>query len=124
MFTPDLGGSKSFSCIKFSNDGKFMLLTTTEGSIALLDSYKGDLLRVFTGHSNEREIPLEACFTPDAEGVVAGGEDGSISLWETASGKQSRVIPAHPAPVAAIKCNPTRMMVASACSQVCLWLPP
>ena len=29
----------------------------------------------------------------------------------------------HLAPVGAIKCNPTRMMLASACSAVCLWLP-
>jgi len=122
-FTPDLGGSKSFSCIKFSNDGKLMLLTTTQGGIVLLDAYNGAVQRIFTGHSNEQGMPLEACFSPDAESVIAGGEDGVITLWQTGTGQQIGMLRAHTAPVAAVKWNPTRMMAASACSQVCLWLP-
>ena len=123
-FEPSLGGSKSFACIKFSNSGKLMLLTTTDGSVILLDSFTGALLSVLTGHMNTQGMPLEACFTPDGQFVVAGSEDGGIYRWHTGTGMQSgTVLREHTCPVTAIKCNPTRMMLASACSTLCLWLP-
>ena len=52
-----------------------------------------------------------------------GGEDGGIYRWETQSGKALRTLNEHHYPVGAIKCNPTRMMIASADSAVSLWLP-
>ena len=123
-FSPELGGSKGFTGIKFSNDGKLMLLSTNQGMVVLLDAFKGEVLQIFVGHSNEHGMALEACFTPDAAFVLSGSEDGGIWRWETATGKASAVLREHAFPVSAIKCNPTRMMLASACSSLSLWLPP
>ena len=122
----DLGGS-SFSSIKFSNDGNHMLLATTQGVHGLLDAFKGHIVQKYTGHTVAQDgsspKPLEACFSPDSEYVLAGGEDGGIFRWETRSGKALRTLREHHAPVGAIKCNPTRMMIASADTATCLWLP-
>jgi COMPASS component SWD2 len=123
-FAPDLSGPKDFSGIKFSGDGKLMLLSTTNGMHALLDAYKGGLLHTFTGHLNEQGLPLEACFTPDAGFVISGAEDGSLWRWQTSTGQASPILREHHAPLRSIKCNPTRMMLATACSQLSLWLPP
>ena len=61
-----------------------MLLTTMQGTHALLDAFHGTVEAVFSGHANAQGLPLEACFTPDSEWVLAGGEDGGISRWEVA----------------------------------------
>ena len=124
-FTPDLGGASSFSCLKFSHDGKLMLLGTTMGRVALLDAFTGDLLRTFSGHSNESRTPLECAFAPDAQSVYCGSEDGAIWRWQTQTGAALAPLRAHTAAVGALKFNPTRMILASACAQpaVALWLP-
>lgn len=122
-FEPDLGGSTSFSYVKFSHDGKFMLLSTTQGRVALLDAFSGDLMQTYSGHANEHGIPLEACFSPDAKYVISGSEDGIIRQWLTRSGEQLKPLKAHDSSVTVLKCNPTRMMLASASSTLCLWLP-
>ena len=121
-FSPNLGGAESFSCIKFSNDGKLMLQSTTQGKVLLLDAYKGDLIQSFSGNDNVTGMPLEACFSADAEYCVAGSEDGSIWRWHTRTGQALPPLKGHPGPVTALKCSPTRMMMASACSLLCLWL--
>jgi COMPASS component SWD2 len=118
-----LGSPKSFGGIRFSNDGQWMLLSTTEGAVHLIDAYSGLLARTYTGHSNEQRMPLEASFTPDGGFVLSGSEDGAIWRWDRESGA-SAVLREHSAPVTCIKCNPTRLMLASACTSVCLWLPP
>ena len=124
-FTPDLGGASSFSCLKFSHDGKLMLLGTTMGRVALLDAFTGDLLRTFSGHANESRQPLECAFAPDAQSVYCGSEDGAIWRWQTQTGAALAPLRAHTAAVGALKFNPTRMILASACAQpaVALWLP-
>ena len=122
-FTPELGGPKSFSGIKFSHDGKKMLLSTTQGVHALLDAFLGTLDTTLQGCTNEQGLALEASFSPDSMYVLAGGDDGGIWRWEIETGKAMPVLREHDAPVRSIKCNPTRMMIASADSAVCLWLP-
>lgn len=129
FLTSDLGGRTNFSGIKFSNDGKLMLLATTGGTHALLNSFNGDLLQSFTGHpvapasDDKPQRPLEACFSPDSEFVLCGGEDGGIWRWEVRTGTPRGVLKEHHAPVGVIRCNPTRMMIASADTSLCLWLP-
>ena len=122
-FAPDAGGPIDFSSVKFSHDGKLMLLGTAQGKVLLLDAFTGDLIRAFTGHSNSERVPLEACFSPDAEYVLGGSEDGSIWRWQTSNGQPMPPLTGHTGPVSAIKCNPTRMLFASACSLLCMWLP-
>jgi len=122
-FSPDMGGPIDFSSVKFSHDGKLMLLGTTQGAVLLLDAFTGDLVRTFSGHDNARQLPLEACFGPDAEYVLSGSEDGTIWRWRTQTGEALPPLQGHTGPVGAPKVNPTRMLLASACSALCLWLP-
>ena len=81
------------------------------------------LERVFSGHDNSRQLPLEPCFGPDAEYVLSGSEDGTVWRWRTATGEALPPLQGHTGPVGALKVNPTRMLLASACSALCLWLP-
>ena len=101
-----------------------MLLGTTQGRVLCLDAFNGGLLNTFTGHSNDQQLPLEACFSPDGEYVISGSEDGTIWRWKTETAVPLPVLTGHEGAVSAVKCNPTRNMLASASTQVCFWIPP
>lgn len=123
-WTPVGNQPKNFSCISFSRDGKMMLLGTGQGIIYNLDAFTGALLQQYTGHANTRGIMLEACFSADGLQVLCGSEDGTVWRWRTNDGQPvSAPLTGHLGPVTAMRCNPTRQLIASACSHVCLWLP-
>lgn len=69
-FKIDGGGAEGygFSCVKFSNDGKLMLIGTTNARVLVLDAFDGQLRGSFTGHNNEQHLPLEARCTLDSSG--------------------------------------------------------
>jgi COMPASS component SWD2 len=117
------GAPASCSCLKFSSDGKKMLIGAP-GRVLCLDAYTGDLLQTFTGHANDQQQPLEACFSPDGEHVLSGSEDGTIWRWKTETAELLPALTGHEGAVTAVKCNPTRDMLASASTEVRLWIPP
>nr|XP_009606527.2 protein ANTHESIS POMOTING FACTOR 1-like isoform X1 [Nicotiana tomentosiformis] len=66
-----VGGDTAEVCdIKFSNDGKSMLLTTTSNSIYVLDAYGGEKRCGF--NLDPSPTAMEATFTPDGQYVVSG----------------------------------------------------
>ena len=115
----------------------------------MLDAFKGGLLGCFTvehtgaptgtptgaptgaptgTHTGAPTgVTLDACFSGSADYVLAGAGDGTIWHWSTSGvGQAAPTLPnAHCAAVRALKCNPTRMMVASACANgfITLFLP-
>merc|ERR1712198_285934 len=58
--------------LKFSPDGKSILISTNGSVIKLIDSYNGSTLQSFTGHLNSKQLPLEASFSPDPQFVISG----------------------------------------------------
>lgn len=61
--------------LKFSNDGKHILITTAGDVHYLIDSFSGQFKQVFVGHSGVGNIKGggEAGFTPDGRFVISGG---------------------------------------------------
>ncbi|XP_075104587.1 protein ANTHESIS POMOTING FACTOR 1-like isoform X2 [Nicotiana tabacum] len=71
-----VGGDTAEVCdIKFSNDGKSMLLTTTSNSIYVLDAYGGEKRCGF--NLDPSLTAMEATFTPDGQYVVS-----DVSSWD------------------------------------------
>ena len=62
--------------MKFSPDGQFIMLGTTENIIVLIDSFEGKLKHKFTGNFNEPSTGsiLEAGFSPDSRYLITGSE--------------------------------------------------
>ena len=50
--------------LKFSPDGKTILVSTNGSLIKLMDAFSGTCLQTFTGHLNSKGLPLEASFSP------------------------------------------------------------
>lgn len=126
-FAPDLGEQSAISGISFSNDGKLMLVSTPRGMHALLDAFNGGLLGSFVvEQKGEGGVALDACFSGSADYVLAGASDGAIWHWPTSGGQAAPTLPStYCGAVRALKCNPTRVMVASACANgfITLLLP-
>lgn len=110
--------------MKFSPDGKLIVISTNGQHIRLIDAYQGNPVFKFTGQVNSKRIPLEASFTPDSQFVIAGSSDGKIHCWNTESGsKVATLASEHPGPIQCIQHNPRFMMMVSACTNVGMWLP-
>ncbi|XP_068171966.1 WD repeat-containing protein 82-like [Antennarius striatus] len=103
--------------LKFSNDGKLILISTNGGMIRILNAFNGSVLYTFSGYNNSKGISLEACFTPDSQFVMIGSEDGRVHVWSTESGMKVAVLDGkHPGPINTLQFNPQYMTFASACS--------
>jgi len=110
--------------LKFSPDGKSILISTNGSVIKLIDSYNGTSLQTFTGHLNSKQLPLEASFSPDSQFVISGSSDGRIHIWNSENGQKVCVLNGdHQGPVQCVQFNPKYMMMASACSFMSFWLP-
>ena len=72
--------------LKFSPDGKTILISTNGSMIRLIDAFNGNSLQTFTGHSNSKAIPLEASFSPDSQYVLSGATDGRVHIWNAENG--------------------------------------
>ncbi|XP_013380004.1 WD repeat-containing protein 82 [Lingula anatina] len=110
--------------LKFSPDGKMVLISTNGQVIRLIDAFQGHPLQTFMGHTNQKGLPLEASFSPDSQFVFSGSTDGKIHCWNAETGSKVCVLNAeHTGPVQCIQFNPRFMMLSSACINMAFWLP-
>lgn len=106
-----------WSNIAFSNDGKDILISTRQDVHYLVDSFDGYIKNLFKGHSNNAQLEIKACFTPDSKYVLSGSQNGQIFAWER-SGKRVGVFEGHANGVSNVMFNPKYCMFASACSNM------
>ncbi|EMS46922.1 WD repeat-containing protein 82-B [Triticum urartu] len=83
------GDTAEVSDIKFSNDGKSVLLTTTNNHIYVLDAYGGEKKCGFSLEPS-RNIATEAAFTPDGQYVISGSGDGTLHAWNINTVQEDR----------------------------------
>ena len=95
--------------LKFSPDGKTILLSTNGGVIRLVDAFHGNPTHSLTvndnlftnfkklhsihfydlfpkGHVNDKKLALEASFSPDSQFVFSGSSDGKVHAWNAETG--------------------------------------
>lgn len=119
--------SKNLECpevkmLKFSNDGLNILLTTTEDYLLLVDAYDLSVRRKIGSFANDSGLRIEASFTPDSKYILSGSENGQIHIWDL-EGTEIVKLDGHPKAVMNVKFNPKFALMASACTNVILWLP-
>ncbi|GAB4813270.1 hypothetical protein N2152v2_000316 [Parachlorella kessleri] len=111
-----------FAVLRFSLDGK-RLLAVVEGRIYVLDAFEGAVLRKVSSGVPEGGTALEACLTADGNYLVSGCGDRAIRVWSVASGQEVAAWSGHAGVPACLKWSPRKMLVASACQALALWVP-
>ncbi|KAG0527210.1 hypothetical protein BDA96_06G213600 [Sorghum bicolor] len=76
--------------IKFSSDGRRILLTTKAGRVHVLDSFHGNSIASYNVKPVVTNSTLEASFSPDGNHIISGSGDGSVYAWNVRSGKVAR----------------------------------
>lgn len=110
--------------LKFNHDGKYILISTNGPIIRMIDSFNGAPLQSFTGHLNNKGVPIEASYSPDSQYVFSGSTDGRVHVWNSETGYKVCVLSLdNLSAVQCIQFNPKFMMLASACTNVAFWLP-
>ncbi|KAK0403852.1 hypothetical protein QR680_017159 [Steinernema hermaphroditum] len=109
---------KSFECqqgavraVRFNVDGKYCLSCGSDKSVKLWNPYRGTLLKTYTGAGSD---VLDAHSSPDNSAIVSGGYDCVLTLHEVESGKITRRIRGHGAPINAVMFNEEGIAVMSA----------
>ena len=84
QFSPgDKGGF-----VTFSPDGK-LLAVQVKHDVALIDSVTGNVVRKLEGH---RVAPQAAAFSPDGKRLASVAQDGTLRLWNVATGEMVDIL--------------------------------
>ncbi|MCL7050124.1 hypothetical protein MKW94_022302 [Papaver nudicaule] len=116
------GDTAEVSDIKFSNDGKSMLLTTTHNNIYVLDAYGGEKRCGFSVEPSSN-VAIEATFTPDGQYVVSGSGDGTLHAWSINMRNEVACWNSHIGVATCLKWAPRRAMFVAASSVLTFWIP-
>ncbi|KAI8541166.1 hypothetical protein RHMOL_Rhmol08G0040400 [Rhododendron molle] len=119
-----VGGDMSdANVVKFSNDGRLMLLTTKDGHIYVLDSFRGTLLATFNVKPVLSDATLEASFSPEGMFVISGSGDGNVYAWSVRSGKEVASWMSTETEPPVIKWAPGSPMFVTGSSELSFWIP-
>lgn len=79
-----------WTTLKFSPDGKYVMITTKGSVIRILDAYSGEPVYTLTASPNPDKIHIDAAFTPDSRYVVSGSAAGVVHIWNLETGYKVR----------------------------------
>lgn len=108
--------------IKFSNDGRRLLLTTQAGHVHVLDSFHGNNIATYNVKPVVTNSTLEASFSPDGNHIISGSGDGSVYAWNVRSGKVARWGSTDSEPPL-IRWAPGSLMFLTGSSELSCWVP-
>lgn len=78
--------------VAFSPDATRLLVSSSDGTVALWDVATGEIEQQFTGHEGAVNA---VAYHPDGESVATAGTDGLIHLWDVATGDEIRTFAGH-----------------------------
>uniref|UniRef100_A0A1D1ZF01 WD repeat-containing protein 82-B n=1 Tax=Anthurium amnicola TaxID=1678845 RepID=A0A1D1ZF01_9ARAE len=118
-----VGGDVSeANVVKFSNDGRLILLTTAAGHIHVLDSFRGTTISNYNVKPASINATLEASFSPDGMFIISGSGDGSVSAWSVRNGKVAYWSSSDTEPPL-IKWAPESPMFVTGSTELSFWIP-
>ena len=88
-----------------------------------LDAFSGEILQQVTTGVPEGGQALEACLTADGKYVLSGCGDRHIRAWSVETGNVVAEWKEHADIPTCLKFSPKKMLVASACRALALWIP-
>eukprot|EP00998_Keelungia_sp_KM082_P005352 NODE_1697_length_1246_cov_29.789991_g1682_i0.p1 GENE.NODE_1697_length_1246_cov_29.789991_g1682_i0~~NODE_1697_length_1246_cov_29.789991_g1682_i0.p1 ORF type:complete len:354 (+),score=35.38 NODE_1697_length_1246_cov_29.789991_g1682_i0:87-1148(+) len=117
--------STEIGSIKFDALGHYLLITSTENAMLVLDGATGEVV-----HSIVDEVVTKSgtqCvpdFNADGSVIAMGSEDGAVHFWSSDTGKRITSHVGHADAVNCVAFNHAYMLMASCCAQLALWIVP
>ena len=127
--------------MKFSPDGKYILISTRTNLLMLIDSMDGKFINSFTQYKNNTNDDIIASFTPNGKFISCGSSNGDLHFWsmikvikehskrgnknyrpDRDNGKVT-MWKGHPRSIRYFKWNPKYLTAVSAAQNISLWLP-
>uniref|UniRef100_A0A915EXN0 WD repeat containing protein 82 n=1 Tax=Echinococcus canadensis TaxID=519352 RepID=A0A915EXN0_9CEST len=121
-----------WTSLKFSPDGKTILICTNGNFLRLVDAFSGVHLHTLTVANNTERQTLDACFTPTSQFVISTAPDAFLQVWSVETGGRVAALPSFEAasqmtgPSGVLNCvafNPRFAMLATGSVQTSFWLP-
>jgi RNA polymerase sigma factor (sigma-70 family) len=84
------GAEWSIGSLAYSADGKFVAAPSSE-RIWVWDTATSKVVRKLEGH---KDTVRAVVFSPDGKFLVSGSDDGTVRIWDLASGKEQRCLQA------------------------------
>ena len=112
------GHADTVTSLAVSPDAQTLLSFSHDGTARTWDirpfAPEDRLLRTFDGAvvGLERNL-IRAAWDPEGRRVVAGGGDGSVTVWEAGSGKLLQKLPGHKGCVNDVRISPDGSMILS-----------
>ncbi|KFD55074.1 hypothetical protein M513_03992 [Trichuris suis] len=116
--------SDGWASVKFSPNGKFVLLSSFGRLLCQAVLKTGQVVHSITERANEETEALEAFYSPDGNFLISGTGDGHVCFFHQSNAVLASEV-AHDTtfPVKRVQFNPKYCMLAASCSGMNFWIP-
>jgi COMPASS component SWD2 len=112
----------TFNGLKYSDDGKLLMVSTNKTLIITLNSDSGEDTGRFYDFQKNGQNYFEASFTPFSEFICSGSSNGQIHFWDVKTGQKIAKLKDNGL-IECVKFNPVLMMMATAAkNQLRFWI--
>ncbi len=105
--TATFEGHGGVNSVTFSPDGTTLAMSSRE--VQWADMATGNVFTSF-GHT---KVGISVAFSPDGITLASGAADGSLRLWDGATGAPNALLPGHPRGISSLVFSPDGMTLAS-----------